>query len=403
MSAWARRRGLTLLLLLFALAACGPAVVPEPPAPPGELRLSRVGFDALEGWPADDQAAALVAFLKSCNRIERLPDERAMGRRFGGIAAGWKPLCAEARDIRQGDTAAARRFFETRFVPHAVRAGDQATGRFTGYFEPELNASLKPDARYRVPLHGRPGDLVTVDLGRFRDAWKGERIAGRVEAGALVPYPARDAISAGALDGKAPVLAWAEDPVDVFFLHIQGSGRLALAGGELRRIGYAAANGRPYFAIGRALVEEGELAKDEVSMQSIRAWLAKHPERAPGLMNRNPSYVFFEWRDGLDPADGPLGAEGIPLTPERSLAVDRALLPFGAPVWLETSVPTAPGSPGRPYRRLMVAQDTGGAITGPVRGDIFFGTGARAGELAGRMNAEGRYFVLLPKGVAAGE
>lgn len=400
-----RLLGLGLLLSLCLVAACAPFVAPKPPEakPAAKLTLERAGFGDLEGWGEDSQSAALGAFLNSCARIEKLPDERPMGGGFGGAAADWKPACAEARALGVSDDKAARRFFEARFVPYAVRADDRADGLFTGYYEPELKAALKKDARFRVPLHGRPDDLVTVDLGQFRDAWKGERIAGRVDSGRLVPYAARAEIEAGALDGKAPVLAWVDDPVDAFFLQIQGSGRLALADGSKRRIGYEAGNGRPYVAIGKALVDDGAIAEDQVSMQSIRAWLAKNPAKAPAVMSKNPSYVFFRWQDGATAADGPIGAEGIPLSASRSLAVDRKLIPFGAPLWLETEMPELPGQPRRPFHRLMVAQDTGGAITGPVRGDIFFGTGERAGELAGRMNSPGRYFVLLPKGPPAGD
>ena len=399
--------GLSLALgSLLLVGACAPGVVPKPPEtkPVHKLSLARASFADLDGWAEDRQSAALGTFLKSCVRIEKLPDERSMGGLalkdseggFAGTIAAWKPLCAEARKIAQNDDGAARGFFEARFAPFEVRGDDKPEGLFTGYYEPELKAALKKDARFRVPLHGRPSDLVTVDLGQFRDAWKGERIAGRVDQDRLVPYEARAEIAAGALDGRAPVLAWVDDPVDAFFLQIQGSGRLALADGSMRRIGYEVANGRPYVAVGKVLLDDGALEKGKVSMQTIRAWLAQHPAKAPGVMNKNPSYVFFRWQDGLNASDGPIGAQGIPLTAGRSLAVDRKLMPFGAPLWLETSSLEAPDGK---LRRLMIAQDTGGAIVGPVRGDIFFGTGDKAGEHAGVMNAPGRYYVLLPKGV----
>ncbi len=407
----ARLLALGAILSLCLAAACAPVVAPKPPEakPAAKLTLARANFADLQGWADDTQSAALAAFVKSCARVEKLPDERPMGGAvfgaaaasggFGGTAADWKPPCAEARSLGPKDDGAVRRFFEARFVPYQVRADDKPEGLVTGYYEPELKAALKQDSRFRVPLHGRPGDLVTVDLGQFRDAWKGERIAGKVDDGRLVPYPSRAEIERGALDGKAPVLAWVDDPVDAFFLQIQGSGRLALADGSMRRIGYEAANGRPYVAIGKVLLDDGALEEGKVSMQSIRAWLARNPAKAPAVMAKNPSFVFFRWQDGANAAAGPIGAEGIPLSAGRSLAVDRRLIPFGAPLWLETASPAAPGETGAPFRRLMVAQDTGGAIVGPVRGDIFFGTGDRAGELAGRMNAPGRYFVLLPRGL----
>jgi membrane-bound lytic murein transglycosylase A len=393
------RAAALLVLVLIAAAACAEGPAKAPPSAPAPLTLARVGFDALPGWPVDDHAAALEAFRRSCARILKLPDDRPMGRTVGGSAGQWKSACQRAGSP-DAAAAGARRYFEREFTPYLVRAGEEPKGLFTGYYEPELAAALARDERHDVPLYGRPEDLVTVDLGAFRDAWKGERIVGRVEDGRLVPYPERTAIDAGVLAGKAPVLAFAADPIDAFFLEIQGSGRLALKEGGWRRIGYEVANGRPFVPIGRVLLEEGSLEKGKVSMQAIRAWLAAHPERASAVMQRNPSYVFFAWREGLDDAGGPLGAEGVPLTAGRSLAVDRKALPFGAPLWLDTEAPTGPDGALRPFRRLMIAQDTGGAITGAVRGDIFFGTGAAAGEVAGRMSSTGRYAVLLPKGVS---
>ena len=410
MTASARFIGLGLALSLFLVAACAPFVTPKPPEakPTVKLSLAHASFADLDGWADDQHGAALGTFLNSCAWIEKLPDERPMGGAvvgdaaggggYAGTAADWKPVCAEARGIAPKDDGAARRFFEARFEPYEVRADGKPEGLFTGYYEPELRAALKKDARFRVPLHGRPHDLITVDLGQFRDAWKGERIAGRVDNDRLVPYEARAEIEQGALDGRAPVLAWVDNPVDAFFLQIQGSGRLALKDGSMRRIGYEVANGQPYVAVSKVLLDDGALEKGKVSMQTIRAWLAKHPVEAPAVMNRNPSYVFFRWQDGLAASDGPIGAQGVPLTAGRSLAVDRKLIPFGAPLWLET---TSLEAPDGKFRRLMVAQDTGGAIVGPVRGDIFFGTGDKAGEHAGVMNVSGRYFVLLPKGVAA--
>ena len=193
-----------------------------------------------------------------------------------------------------------------------------------------------------------------------------------------------------------------DDPVDAFFLHVQGSGRIALAGGGELRVGYAGSNGRAYVSIGRALIERGAIAREDVSLQSIRAWLAAHPDEAAGVLALNPSYIFFRVLDGaMDDEDGPLGSQGVALTPGRSLAVDRRFLPLGAPLWLDIMAPAAePGAPDRRVRRLVVAQDTGGAIRGPLRGDLFWGFGAEAESVAGRMKHQGRYFLLLPRGVA---
>jgi membrane-bound lytic murein transglycosylase A len=230
-----------------------------------------------------------------------------------------------------------------------------------------------------------------VELGQFRPDWRGQRTAGRVVDGQLVPYPARAEIAAGALDGRAPVIAWAADPIDVFFMEIQGSGRLVFDDGRALHVSYVAQNGHPYVAIGREFIARGILPRDQVSMQSIRAWLQANPGPAAAeMMNSNPSYVFFRALDD----DGPIGAQGVPLTPGRSLAVDRKFLPFGLPIWLDADDPL---DPAQRVRRLVVAQDTGGAIRGPVRGDVFWGAGAEAAEKAGRMRSAGRYWLLLPR------
>ncbi|MGH6913128.1 MAG: murein transglycosylase A, partial [Geminicoccales bacterium] len=223
-------------------------------------------------------------------------------------------------------------------------------------------------------------------------------ITGRIDGDQLVPYYARAEIDDGALAGRGLELVWVDDPIDKFFLQIQGSGQVRLDDGRLVRIGYAGQNGQPYRAIGRDLVEIGALTPDEVSLQSIRSWLQAHPEDATTIMDRNRSYVFFQERAELDPNDGPLGTEGVSLTPGRSLAVDLRYLPLGAPVWLDTTAPWPEGE--APLRRLMVAQDSGGAIKGVVRGDVFWGAGARAEAIAGRMKSQGRYAVLLPRTLA---
>ncbi|MGE3932843.1 MAG: murein transglycosylase A [Rhodospirillaceae bacterium] len=288
-----------------------------------------------------------------------------------------------------GDRAAARAFFERWFLPWRIDGGD---GLFTGYYEPEVQGALAPDARFAVPLYRRPQEHVAVELGRFRESWRGERTAGRVSDGRLEPLPTRAQIDAGAYAGRGLEIAWLDDAADAFFLQIQGSGRVRLPDGTVRRLGYDGANGHPYTAIGRVLVERGTMPLEQVTMQSIRAWLAANPAEAGGLMARNASYVFFRWLDG----DGPLGSQQTALVPGRSLAVDPRFVPLGAPVWIDTQDPLAPGAP---LRRLTVAQDTGGAIRGPVRGDVFFGAGPRAAEAAGRLRAPGRAWILLPRGL----
>jgi len=378
-----------LLALVFPfLIACAAA----PPAPL-RLTLAPVAIDALPGWEADDVSAARPALARSCARLATLADDAPLGGTFG-LAGDWRRPCAAIAVVPAGDAVALRAVLAREFRAFAATDDGRADGLFTGYYEPELRGSRARGGAWGVPIHARPDDLVSVDLGQFREPLKGERIGGRVEAGRLVPYWTREQIVAGALDGRVPVLAWVADPVDLFFMHIQGSGTIALAEGGRIRLGYAGGNGQPYVAIGRVLVERGSMTLPEVSMQSIRAWLAAHPAEAAGIMNANPSYVFFREVTG----EGPLGTEGVVLTPGRSLAVDRAFVPLGVPLWLEAADPLDAAAT---LRRLMVAQDTGGAIRGPVRGDVFWGSGAEAAARAGRMRSTGRWWVLVPEAAAA--
>ena len=385
-AAWRAALGGALLLL----SACA-----EPPPEEPGLALSPAGYDDLAGWHDDDHAAALVALERSCARFATLPDDRPVGPDgLAGTIADWRAPCAAA----PGAHGAARAFFEDWFVPFKATDRGRDEGLFTGYYEPLLHGALAESARYATPLYGRPDDLVTVDLGAFDDALEGRRIAGRVIDGKLMLYESRAEIDAGALDGRAQPIVWVDDPVDAFFLHVQGSGRVQLDGGGTLRVGYASANGRDYVSIGRVLIDRGELTREAVSLQTIRAWLAAHPGEARELLDQNPSFVFFRELEG----DGPIGAQGVALTPERSLAVDRKFLPLGAPVWLDITVPDAdPARPDRPLRRLLVAQDAGGAIKGPLRGDVFWGFGGDAESIAGRMKHRGRLYLLLPRGVAA--
>ncbi len=384
------RRGLLALALLFLVTSCAPPPPPEP-----RLTLEPTAFEKLDGWRDDRQAAALAAFLNSCPAllesgvaVRRQPE----GASFGA-AADWQGVCAEARTVAAGDDAKAREFFERRFTPYAAGDNGEPEGLFTGYYVPDLRGSKTADARHRVPLHRVPDDLVTADLGLFSGELAGRTIVGRVEKNRFVPYAERAEIAAGALAGRDLEIVYVDDPIDAFFLHIQGSGRVVLEGGGTLNVGYAGVNGRPYVAIGRELVARGAMPKEEVTMQSIRAWLAAHPGEAEQIMAANPSYVFFRVIEG----PFPIGGQGVALTPERSLAVDRRFIAYGVPLWLETE----PGPQGgAPLARLMVAQDTGGAIKGPVRGDVFWGFGQEAGELAGRMKDRGRYYLLLPKSAA---
>jgi peptidoglycan lytic transglycosylase A len=377
----------SIVFLLFTLAACAPTS-----PTPEKLQLFPVSFTALPGWSDDRQGDALPALRRSCKALpERGP---ALPHPVQTGPDAWPAMCKALAALQNPDHRAARSFFERWFTPFRASGRDGATGLFTGYFEPQLRGALRPDKTYRFPLYGRPADLVTVDLGKFRAKLKGERIAGKIADGRLLPYADRAAITRGALGNRGLELLWVDSAVDAFFLHIQGSGRVKLANGREVRVGYAAGNGRAYRAIGRDLIERGEIPPDRMSMQAIRAWLAANPDQAQALMARNRSFVFFR----ILPGDGPIGALGVALVPGRSLAVDRRFVPLGLPIWLDTTDPLSAAA--KPLRRLMVAQDTGGAIRGPVRGDVFWGYGARAAARAGRMKARGQYFLLLPRPVA---
>jgi membrane-bound lytic murein transglycosylase A len=393
-----------ILASVVATAAVMAAVLwwllePEPPPLADRLTLAAVAFGDLDGWDDDTLGEAAVAFRRSCAALDRQPETRPLGA--GGVAgtlADWRPPCKAAAAVDAGDHGAARAFFETWFTPFAATNNGQAEGLFTGYYEPSLDGARTANRSYAIPLHAPPPDLVTVDLGAFRDDLAGRRIAGRVIAGRLEPYPSRAEIVAGALAGQGLELAWVDDPIDAFFLHIQGSGRITMPDGEVMRVGYAGQNGHSYTAIGKVLIARDALSREAVSMQSIRAWLETNPDQADAIMNHNRSYVFFRELLG----EGPLGAQGVALSPGRSLAVDRRHVPLSVPVWLETTRPAPEADAAeRPLHRLLIAQDTGGAIRGPVRGDVFWGAGAAAAAVAGRMKSEGRYYLLLPRTVAA--
>ncbi len=396
-----------------------------------------VEFSDLPGWMQDDLEPAFSAFLLSCDKFDEKDDDDpansyenfgpdAEGRRIGaaglgGLVADWREPCARARAIKGpffttsgAARGSIRSFFEFYFRPmqilqrrdplpdgQARRLGSafDADAVFTGYFEPAYRASRSPTAQYRSPVYPRPDDLVEVDLGAFRRDLNGERIAGRIEQGRLVPYWDRRAINNGTLRETVEPLAWMSED-DLFFLQIQGSGQVLFGPDDAVRMGYAAQNGHAYTAIGRTLVERGLMQLEDVTMQSIREWLTNvDPARAKELREQNASYVFFraleEPTDGL----GPPGAQGVALTPGRSIAIDMRFHTLGAPVWVDID-PVAGAGEGR-IQKLMVAQDTGGAIKGPLRGDVFWGAGDAAADIAGKMNVTGGIYILVPISVVA--
>lgn len=375
-----------LFILLFTLTACGEDAPPEPK--PDKLILKPATFADLSGWGADDFTGFATAFERSCVRINKnAPDKQFGALKQAGTYADWQKICKKFEQNKGGDF---KIFFETHFTAHAVYNNDEQTGLFTGYYEASLRGSRTQSEKYNIPLYKRPDDLVMVHLGQFREDLKGVRIAGRVKGGALKPYESRKDIVGGNWPHHDKVLVWVDSVIDAFFVQIQGSGVITLDDGSTMRIGYAGQNGHPYHAIGRTLIDRGALAKDEVSLQTIRKWLVENPDQADDVMNTNRSYVFFRELTG----DGPIGGEGVALTAERSLAVDRTLISYGMPLWVDLQHPQ--NSAGY-IQRLMIAQDTGGAIRGPVRGDFFWGYGMRAEDMAGVMKSSGRYWILLPE------
>jgi len=375
--------------LLLLLNACttvpvAPEKSPLAAIPPVAIAtLKATDWSTLTGWADDDILPAWDAFLRSCTTLINRPL--------------WQETCTQAVSMQQPDGVTLRQFFESRFVPHQVLNSDGGSdGLITGYYEPLLKGSRKPSGRYRYPLYVTPDELLVVDLGEVYPELRNMRLRGRLQGRKVVPYYSRAEIENGLGKGAAALqgreLVWVEDAVELFFLQIQGSGRVELENGEIMRVGYAEQNGHPYKSIGRLLVERGELALEKASMQGIKAWGQKNPNKLNELLQQNPSYVFFREL----PADlpGPLGALGVPLTAGRSLAIDPRAIPQGAPVFLATTWPNS----DRQLQRLMVAQDTGGAIKGGVRADFFWGFGPEAGNQAGKMKQSGKMWVLMPNG-----
>lgn len=377
-----------------------PATAPAPAAPVAEhLTLKDSSFDQLPGWNNDAQGRAVIALQRSCSQVlKRNPgDDFGVGG-FAGTVGPWQDACEDLNEAVPMTDKQARTFFENHFTPFEMEGLNGADGLFTGYYEPTLHGSHRKHDRFVIPIYSRPNDLVNINLGAFKPDLAGEHIVGRVDKdNNVVPYYDREQIDEGALKGKHEEIVYVDNAVDAFFLHIQGSGRIVMDDGTTLRVGYAAQNGQPYTAIGKALVQRGALSKDNVSMQSIRAWLQAHPTEAADVMDIDRSYVFFRKLNGdSGPFDGPLGAEGVALEPGRSLAVDKSMVPYGVPIWLDAQDPDG----GANIQRLMVAQDTGGAIVGAVRGDFFWGSGEEAAHKAGLMKSPGHAWVLLPKGAA---
>ncbi len=383
-------------LVFLVLAACATAPDRRRPIEPIEppFALSAARFSDLPGWRESDLAPALLAFRRSCDgrRLRAADASLVGGGRYGGTVGGWAPACAAAASVAPGGE---RAFFEAHFTPHVVRG--QGEARLTAYFEPQIEARRAPDAYFSAPLLRRPGDMVSVDLAAFAEAYDDQalrgaprRLTGQIVGDVVRPYPRRGDIAASA----DQAFAWAH-PVDVYNLQVQGSGRLSFPDGAQARAAFAAQNGYRWRSALGALRDSGEL-QNGVTWANFRVWSeARGPEATRQALNADPSYVFFNEEPIEDPSAGPSGASGVPLTPMGSIAVDPVYHPYGAVVFVDGEYD------GAPFRRLLVAQDTGGAIRrGPLRGDVFFGPGYEAGQRAERMNAPARWWTLLPRGVA---
>lgn len=360
---------------------------------PAKIVLEKALFKQLPDWQNDNHVLALKAFQQSCLDILKHPSHSQMPSLLPHSSINsWKKICLAARKIHLSD-ASARKFFEDWFVPYHVSNNYHHVGLFTGYYLPLIQVSEKPNKRFHIPIHGLPKDLVKVDLGLFNSLLAGRYAIGQVKNNLLIPYPTREAIIKGKINHNAKILFWGDNATDVYFAQIQGSAMVQLPNKRKLLIGYAGGNGRAYTSIGKILIENNEISEENISMQSIREWLLNHPNKVNTLLNQNASYVFFRVLQN----NNPLGTEQVPLTPERSLAIDTRYIPLGAPIWLNTVVPNKSNPRASTFRHLLIAQDTGGAIKGIVRGDIYWGEGDRAEFMAGHMNSPGEYWVLLPK------
>lgn len=357
-------RGMSLLAATCLLSACASSTGT---APEQRVAMAPISYNEIAGWAEDKHGEALAAFRRSCPKLTTGPDTKIAtdGGEKTITSAEWKRICDSASAVKANDPRAARMFFEDNFRPLVV----QVPGKFTGYFEPELRGSKVPSRLFTVPVYRKPTDL-------------GDK-----------PYYTRAEIEQGALKGKGLEIAYVQDPVGLFEIQVQGSGRIQLAEGGTMTLGFDGSNNRPYTAIGAVLVEMGVMKKEDATWPAIRDWLKRNPQQARDVMRKNERYIFF--KDTRSQA--PIGAEGVPLTTQRSMAIDSTVTPYGTPIWIDTKRPVyrKPGAT-EPYRRLMIAQDTGAAIKGPARGDVFYGNGVQAAEWAGRMNSDGRAIVLVP-------
>ena len=379
---------------LFGLLGAAHGQTADPIKFPG-AQYQPVEWTDLKGWTDDDHAAAFATFLDSCRAVSA---KGQPSREMMQIAIALKDVCAHAQLAVPLNDSGARKFFEDNFRPLQISRLGATDGFLTGYYEPIIDGSSVPNAEFTAPLYRRPPNLVVSGSRKLGDVFpsKGAKVGRRVGRRKIVPYYARGEIEDGALNGWHPEICWLRSELDVLYVQIQGSARIRLQDGTILRVNYDSHNGWPYTPIGKVLIDRGIMSKDEVSMQHIREWMETNPQAAKDVLQQNKSYTFFRLTD-LSNEDEPIGAEGVPLVPGRSIAIDRSLHVYGTPFFIEADLPLAGGKATTKFRRLMVAQDTGSAIVGPARADIYFGAGGDAARMAGRIKNPGRFVMLLPR------
>ena len=357
-----------------------------------DTQYEPVTWASLDGWAGDDHATAFAAFLESCRAL------KGSGRNDGAVAEALKSVCARGFAAVPLEEDGARKFFEDNFRPLRISKIGEADGFLTGYYEPIIEGSRVPTGEFQAPLYRRPPNLVVSGRLKLGDVFpsKGVKVGRRVGRRKIVPYYDRGEIEDGALDGWHLEICWLRSQLDVLFAQIQGSARIRLEDGAILRVNYDSHNGWPYTPVGRVLIDRKILTKDEVSMQRIRDWMEANPDQAKDVRRQNKGYVFFRITD-LSNEDEAIGAQGVPLMPGRSIAVDRSLHVYGTPFFIAANLPITNDRAGTKFRRLLFAQDTGSAIVGPARADIYFGAGDEAGRIAGRIRNPGQFVMLVPR------
>ena len=380
--------GLAALLASLRSSEAAPLKFPD-------TQYEPVNWADLDGWATDDHAAAFATFLGSCRAVDA---KQRSSRDVTPITDALRQICERATAAIPLDEDGARMFFEDNFRPIRINKLGDTDGFLTGYYEPIIDGSRVPTGVFTAPLYRRPPNLVVAGRRKLGDAFpaKGVKVGRRLGRRKIVPYYDRGEIEDGALDGWHLEICWLRSQIDVLFAQIQGSARIRLEDGSILRVNYDSHNGWPYTPIGRFLVDRGIMTKDEVSMQSIRQWMEANPDQAKEVRRQNKSYVFFRVTD-LATEDEAVGGEGVPLVAGRSIAVDRALHAYGTPFFIEADLPIANDKAATKFRRLLVAQDTGSAIVGPARADIYFGAGDEAARIAGRIKNSGAFVMLLPR------